>query len=132
MENQRIGACGTCGEAIHYRFPCKCRREIEKLKVITLCGSTRFKKEFEAANKDLTMQGNIVISVGVFGHSEGIQLTEQEKQMLDNIHFRKIDLADEIYVINVDGYVGSSTRNEIEYAKKTGKPVRYLDEQATI
>ncbi|MED1801811.1 DUF4406 domain-containing protein [Brevibacillus porteri] len=105
---------------------------MEKLKVITLCGSTRFKKEFEAANKDLTMQGNIVISVGVFGHSEGIQLTEQEKQMLDNIHFRKIDLADEIYVINVDGYVGSSTRNEIEYAKKTGKPVRYLDEQATI
>ncbi|NRQ51966.1 DUF4406 domain-containing protein [Brevibacillus sp. HD1.4A] len=104
----------------------------EKPKVITLCGSTKFKKEFEEANKRLTMQGNIVISVGVFGHSEGIQLTEQEKQLLDSIHFRKIDLADEIYVINVGGYVGSSTRNEIEYAKKTGKPVRYLDEQAAI
>ncbi len=78
------------------------------------------------------MQGNIVISVGVFGHSESIQLTEQEKQMLDNIHFRKIDMADEIYVINVGGYVGSSTRKEIEYAKKTGKRVRYLEEQVAI
>lgn len=127
MENQRIGVCSVCSEVIHCKYPCKCRRENAKPRVITLCGSTKFKKEFEEANKNLTMAGNIIISVGVFGHSEGIQLTEQEKQMLDNIHFRKIDMADEIFVINVGGYIGSSTRNEIAYATATGKDVRYYE-----
>ncbi|MGN7472407.1 DUF4406 domain-containing protein [Brevibacillus brevis] len=128
MENQRIGVCSVCDEPIHYKYPCRCRRE--KPRVITLCGSTRFKREFEEVNKNLTLQGNLVISVGVFGHSEGIQLSEQEKQMLDNIHLRKIDMADEIYVINFGGYIGSSTKNEIEYAKATGKEIRYHDEKA--
>ncbi|KAA9007298.1 hypothetical protein F4V43_02085 [Paenibacillus spiritus] len=96
------------------------------MKVITLCGSTKYKEEFNVVNKNLTMLGNLVISVGVFGHAEGIELTSQEKEMLDNIHFRKIDLADEIFVINVDGYIGSSTKREIEYAKSKGKAVNYL------
>lgn len=100
-----------------------------KYKVITLCGSTRFKNEFMEAQKQLTMAGNIVISVGLFGHSGDDEVwTEGTKEMLDDMHKRKIDMADEIYVINVGGYIGSSTKSEIEYAKKTGKTVKYLEE----
>ena len=98
-----------------------------KYKIITLCGSTKFKDEFIAEQKRLTLEGNIVISVGLFGHSgdEDVWL-EKTKMMLDDMHKRKIDLADEIFVINVGGYIGSSTRGEIEYALKTGKTVRYM------
>ena len=98
-------------------------------KVITLCGSTRFKDEFMESQKRLTLAGNIVISVGLFGHSgdddEG--WTEGTKEMLDDMHKRKIDMADEIFVINVGGYIGSSTRSEIEYAEATGKEIKYLE-----
>lgn len=101
---------------------------IGKYKVITLCGSTRFKDAFLEAQKQLTLKGNIVISVGLFGHSGDNEVwTEGTKEMLDDMHLRKIDMADEIYVINVDGYIGSSTRNEIEYAKRIGKGVCYLE-----
>lgn len=97
-------------------------------KVITLCGSTRFKKEFLEAQKRLTLEGNIVISVGLFGHSGDTEaLSEETKAMLDDMHKRKIDMSDEIFVINVGGYIGSSTRSEIEYAQKTGKKVKYLE-----
>lgn len=98
-----------------------------KYKVITLCGSTRFKDEFMRVQKELTLQGYIVISVGLFGHSgDGEVWTEGTKQMLDDMHKRKIDMADEIFVINVNGYIGESTKSEIEYAKKNKKNVRYL------
>ncbi len=98
-------------------------------KIITLCGSTRFKDQFIEAQKRLTLEGNIVISVGLFGHSGDKEVwTEGTKEMLDDMHKRKIDMADEIFVINVGGYIGSSTRSEIEYAKSTGKAVRYLEE----
>lgn len=98
-------------------------------KIITLCGSTRFKDQFIEAQKRLTLEGNIVISVGLFGHSGDKEVwTEGIKEMLDDMHKRKIDMADEIFVINVGGYIGSSTRSEIEYAKSTGKAVRYLEE----
>ena len=101
---------------------------VGKYKVITLCGSTQFKDEFMEAKKRLTLDGNIVISVGLFGHSGDNEVwIEGTKEMLDDMHLRKIDMADEIYVINVDGYIGTSTRNEIEYAKRTGKVVRYLE-----
>ncbi len=100
-----------------------------KYKVITLCGSTRFKEAFLREQKRLTLEGNIVISVGLFGHSgDGEVWTEGVKAMLDDMHKRKIDMADEIFVINVDGYIGESTRSEIEYAISTGKKVRYLVE----
>ena len=102
---------------------------VGKYNVITLCGSTRFKDEFMKAQKRLTLEGNIVISVGLFGHSGDDEVwTDATKEMLDDMHTRKIDMADEIYVINVGGYIGSSTRSEIEYAKATGKIVRYLEE----
>ncbi|MDG0792074.1 hypothetical protein OMP38_15275 [Cohnella ginsengisoli] len=95
-------------------------------KVVTLCGSTRFKSEFERINAELTLAGNVVISVGVFVHAEGPEISESQKQLLDLIHLQKIDMADEIFVVNPGGYIGESTRGEIEYATRTGVPVRYL------
>ena len=108
---------------------------VGKYKVITLCGSTRFKDAFMEAQKRLTLEGNIVVSVGLFGHSGDNEVWEnmdedtltRTKEMLDDMHKRKIDMADEIYVINVGGYIGDSTRSEIAYAGKTGKHVRYLE-----
>ena len=110
---------------------------VGKYKVITLCGSTRFKDAFLEAQKRLTLEGNIVISVGLFGHSGDNEVWEnmdegtltRTKEMLDDMHKCKIDMADEIYVINVGGYIGESTRSEIEYARETGKKVRYLEKE---
>ena len=104
-------------------------------KVVTLCGSTRFKNEFVTAQKRLTLEGNIVISVGLFGHSGDDEVWDgmdegtlsKTKEMLDDMHKRKIDMADEIFVINVGGYIGDSTKSEIEYAIAHGKIVRYLE-----
>jgi hypothetical protein len=100
---------------------------ISKYKVITLCGSTRFKDEFMEAQKKLTLEGNIVITVGLFGHSGDEEVwTPGTKEMLDDMHLRKIDMADEIFVVNVNGYIGESTRREIAYAESHGKKVNYL------
>ena len=109
---------------------------VEKYKVIILCGSTRFKDSFMEAQKRLTLEGNIVISVGLFGHSGDNEVWEnmdegtltRTKEMLDDMHKRKIDMSDEIYVINVGGYIGTSTQSKIDYAIATGKAVRYLEE----
>lgn len=100
---------------------------VGKYKVITLCGSTRFKDAFMEAQKRLTLEGNIVISVGLFGHSGDEEVwAPGTKEMLDDMHRAKIDLADEILVINVDGYIGTSTQSEIEYARTKGKEIRFL------
>ena len=109
---------------------------VVKYKVITLCGSTRFKEQFMEAQKRLTLEGNIVISVGLFGHAgdqevwDGMDegMLSKTKEMLDDMHKRKIDMADEIYVINVGGYIGDSTRSEIRYAEEHGKTVRYYQD----
>jgi hypothetical protein len=109
---------------------------VGKYKVVTLCGSTKFKDEFMKAQKELTLKGYIVLSVCVFGHSGDQEVWEKmdegtltkTKEMLDDMHKRKIDMADEIFVINVGGYVGDSTKSEIAYAQKTGKKVNYLEE----
>ena len=100
---------------------------IGNYKIVTLCGSTRFRDEFISVQKQLTLEGNIVISVGLFGHSGDTEVwTEKTKEMLDDMHLRKIDLADEIFVINPGGYIGESTRGEIDYAEKNNKKVTYL------
>ena len=102
---------------------------VGKYKVITLCGSTRFRDAFLETQKRLTLKGNIVISVGLFGHSGDEEVwTPGTKEMLDDMHKRKIDMADAIYVINVGGYIGESTRSEIEYARQHSKEVFYLEQ----
>lgn len=99
---------------------------VGKYRVITLCGSTRFKDQFLEIQKRLTLKGFIVISVGLFGHSGDEEVWDDGvKEMLDDMHKRKIDMADSIFVINVDGYIGSSTRSEIAYALANNKEVIY-------
>ena len=108
---------------------------VGKYKVITLCSYTKFKDEFLREQKRLTLEGNIVISVGLFGHSGDNKVWEnmdertltKTKEMLNDMHKRKIDMADEIFVINVNGYIGESTKSEIAYAENTGKTVNYLE-----
>ena len=100
----------------------------DKFPVTTLCGSTRFKEEFLAIQKKLTLEGRIVISVGLFGHSGDDEVwTEGTKEMLDRMHKKKIDMADGIFVINKNGYIGDSTRSEIEYAQAHEKTIEYLE-----
>ncbi len=97
--------------------------------IVCLCGSTRFKQQFIEANFRETMAGKIVLSVGWFGHADGniYTPTEEEKVRLDELHLRKIDLADEILIINCNGYIGESTSRELFYAKAHGKQVRFLE-----
>lgn len=106
---------------------------VGRYKVVTLCGSTRFKEEFMEAQKRLTLEGCIVISVGLFGHSGDDEVwADGMKEFLDDMHRRKIDMADAIYVINVGGYVGESTRSEIEYARRNGKEIFYLEPDKVV
>ena len=99
---------------------------VGKYEVVTLCGSTRFKDDFIRCQKELSLKRFIVISVGLFGdHGEAI--SDEEILMLNDMHKRKIDLADGIFVINKDGYIGKTTATEIEYAKSHGKTVRYME-----
>ena len=98
-------------------------------KIITLCGSTKFKDEFIREQKRLTLESNIILTVGLFGHSGDNEVwNEGVKEMMDDMHKRRIDLSDEIFVINKNGYIGESTRSEIEYAIKTKKIVKYMEE----
>ncbi len=93
--------------------------------VVCLCGSTRFKDVWLKETKELTMAGQIVLSAGGFPHADGFSLTTEEKAAVDELHKRKIDLADWVYVLSVNGYIGESTRSEIEYAEQQGKPIHY-------
>ena len=94
----------------------------KKVKVITLCGSTRFKEEFEAAAKCLSLKGYIVLMPHVFAHYLGVEIKEEA---LKKLHKEKIDMSDAIIVINQNGYIGENTKEEIEYAKLKGKKVYY-------
>ncbi len=97
--------------------------------VVTLCGSTKFKDDFIKAQEFLTLAGCIVISVGLFGHADDKyekEITPDVKWMLDDMHKRKIDMADSILVINRDDYIGESTASEIKYAEQHGKKVTYM------
>lgn len=106
-----------------------------KFPVVTLCGSTRFKDEYIRAQKELTLQGNIVLSVGLYGHAGDPEVWEdmdegtvtKTKEMLDEMHRAKIDMADYVFIINPGGYIGESTRREIAYAREKGIPVAYLE-----
>jgi hypothetical protein len=126
----------------HYSTECAEHHELVRdfggtvPRIVVLCGSTRFYDEFQQANYDLTMRGEIVLSVGFYphakaehGHGEGVGHDSVEKVALDELHKRKIDLADYVYVLNVGGYIGDSTRSEIDYALAIGRPVQYLEER---
>src|SRR5690348_6351 len=114
------------------------RREHEaqqqsKPTIVCLCGSTRFADAFHEWNLRETLAGRIVLSIGCNTRSDADlmlagELTEDDKVRLDELHKRKIDLCDEILVLNVGGYVGPSTQSEIAYARAHGKPVRWLEE----
>lgn len=109
---------------------CHCGRyyKIMKFPVVTLCGSTRFKDEFIRAQKEWTLRGYIVLSVGLFGHSGDNEVwSEGTKQQLDDMHKAKIEMSNAIYVINKGGYIGESTRSEIEWATELGKEIYYME-----
>jgi hypothetical protein len=103
-------------------------------KVITLCGSTRFEAEFAEVNQRLTMAGCVVISLGMFSlpdlpDHDWTADSSDLKERLGDVHFQKIRMADEVYIVDPGGYVGESTRREIAYAESLGKPVRYLSRE---
>jgi hypothetical protein len=103
-------------------------------KVVTLCGSTTFEAEFAEVNQRLTMEGCVVISLGMFSLPDlpaydWTADTADLKGRLGRVHFQKIRMADEVYVVDPGGYAGESTRREIAYAKSLGKPVRYLSRE---
>ena len=109
---------------------------VKQYPVVTLCGSTKFKDWYIKVQKELTLKGYIVLTVGIFGHSGDNEVWEnmdegtltKTKEMLDDMHKRKIDMSDEIFVINVGGYIGQSTKSEIEYAISNNKKVSYLED----
>lgn len=154
--------CSACGDLNGCHIPGKVKRNRHTArfgqsfpKIVCLCGSTRFSDVFWLANLHETLEGNIVLTVGCDTKSDdALQLPPQCKETLDELHKRKIDMADEILVLNCNlavcarcekpsdatggisiccrkghikkPYIGSSTRGEIEYAKSVGKPIRYL------
>lgn len=111
-----------------------------KPKIVVLCGSTRFVEAYRHANAIETMNGNIVLSIGLDMHSDPAFLASllsgkdpaAVKAQLDELHLRKIDLSDEVFVLNVGGYVGESTRREIAYALEKGKTLRWLEDTGMI
>jgi nucleoside 2-deoxyribosyltransferase len=98
-------------------------------RIVCLCGSTRFRKAWTRAHREESLAGKIVLGVGVMLHAgdDPIRQDCEAKRRLDELHFRKIELADEVFVLNVEGYVGHSTANELAYARALGKPVRFLE-----
>lgn len=106
-------------------------------KVVCLCGSTRFLEAFRQANFDETMAGNIVLTIGcdirsdedLFGHMEPLEKAVI-KNALDALHLRKIEMADEVLILNVGGYIGESTRRELDHALELNKSIYYLEEQS--
>ena len=100
----------------------------ETPKIVCLCGSGRFREAFDDAEFNETLAGRIVLTIGCNTKDIARDIDwHHVKPMLDELHLRKIDLADEVYVQNVGGYIGDSTANEIAYATSKGKPIRYLE-----
>lgn len=104
------------------------KRETGAPTVVCLCGSTRFGEAFRQANLQETLAGRIVLTVGCdFKSDDAIGLSPDTKERLDELHRRKIDLADEVLILNVDGYMGESTKRELAYARSLGKGIRFLE-----
>ena len=115
------GFCPTCFDRMLHRSG-------PRPEVVVLCGSTRFSEAWVKARYDLTLAGKIVLTIGCDTKSdEGLGITAEQKEALDHLHKQKIDMADRVLVLNVDGYIGDSTRSEIEYAEWFEKPIDYLE-----
>ena len=99
----------------------------KKYNIITLCGSIKFKDKFIKVQEKLTLEGNIVLTPNFFNNIKKEEIDEKTKKMLDEMHRQKIDMSDEIYIINFGGYIGESTKSEIEYVKTKGKKLSYLE-----
>ncbi len=99
-----------------------------KNKVITMCGSKKFQEKVMDVAFSLELKGNCILTPVFKINTEGEILSEEEINILSKMHFRKIELSDAIYVVNVGGYIGKSVKNEIEYAKQLGKEILYLEE----
>lgn len=96
-------------------------------KIITLCGSTRFENLFRLVAKEESFKGNIILSPDVYAHAEQLLLSREQITLLKRLHRKKIDMCNEILVINPGGYIGESTCDEIKYARHVGKIVRFYE-----
>ena len=100
-------------------------------KIVCLCGSMRFYRTFLLANRQESLAGHIVLTPAHVPTPElpiGVHaITTEQKAFLDELYLRKIELADEILVLNVGGWIGESTSREISHAKALGKPIRYWE-----
>lgn len=99
---------------------------MNKRKVVTLCGSVRFWDKIQEMYEKLELENEYAV-IGITPHVMNRDFIEHEEDLLDELHRIKIDLSDAIFVVNVDGYIGKSTREEIEYAKQKGKEILYLE-----
>ncbi len=99
---------------------------MNKRKVVTLCGSVRFWDKIQEMNEKLELENEYVV-IGITPHVMSRDFTEHEEDLLDELHRIKIDLSDAIFVVNVGGYIGKSTKAEIEYAKEKDKEILYLE-----
>ncbi len=99
------------------------------MKIITLCGSTKFKKEFREIEAYLALEGNVVLSLNFFEQSENIVLTKEQFSVLEKVHQRKLEMCDEVFVVDVNNYIGESTKKEILFAKEIDKPIRYFSKE---
>lgn len=119
-------------------------KEVDTLRtlpmIVCLCGSTRFKEQILASAAGLTMKGHIVLAPNIFGRAEdddgkgkddNVPVSPEQKDLIDALHFRKIDLAARVHVLNVGGYIGKSTHNEITYAVRKQKIVSFAEEAIT-
>lgn len=99
--------------------------------IVTLCGSTRFYEQWQREAFRLTTEGCVVLAVAFYPdsveHGEGVGITPAQKEDLDELHMRRVDLADRVHVLNVGDYIGASTKREIEYARARGKEITYLE-----
>jgi hypothetical protein len=96
--------------------------------IVCLCGSTRFTEAFRASNLNETLDGKIVVTVGCdFKSDSALGLAPEVKERLDALHLQKIALADEVLILNVNGYIGESTARELRHAVELGKSVRFLE-----
>ncbi|MCK4386861.1 MAG: hypothetical protein KAV41_02140 [Candidatus Pacebacteria bacterium] len=100
-----------------------------KREIITLSGSTKFRDQFREVERMLTMDGKIVLPPAIYGKAEGIKHSVEVSKHLLSLHLDKINISDGIFVIDVGGYIGDSTKKEIDYAKDKGKFIKYYSKK---